>query len=132
MRRYLTERLRDPGSNRALCSAPPPPVVGGGDDDDVDWMAHGLLSSDDGSIVARGVDASLVVGVVVTVGGRRGGGQGGSQNSWQGRGGRVSRPEGTRRVGRGSARAGGEEGGSGGVWARDGVPRAGGELWSGG
>ena len=76
MRRYLTERLRDPGSNRALCSAPPPPVVGGGDDDDVDWMAHGLLSSDDGSIVARGVDASLVVGVVVTVGGRRGGGAG--------------------------------------------------------
>jgi hypothetical protein len=54
----------------------PPPVVGGGDDDDVDWMAHGLLSSDDGSIVARGVDALLVVGVVVAVGGRRGVGAG--------------------------------------------------------
>ena len=43
MRRYLTERLRDPGSDRELCSAPlPPPVVGGVDDDDVDWVAHGL------------------------------------------------------------------------------------------
>ena len=51
MRRYLTERLRDPGSNRALCSAPPS-VVGGGDDDYVDWVARGLLSSDNGSIVA--------------------------------------------------------------------------------
>jgi hypothetical protein len=53
VRRYLTERLRDPGSDRALCSAtPPPPVVGGGDDDDVEWVACGLLSSDDESIVA--------------------------------------------------------------------------------
>jgi hypothetical protein len=50
MWRYLTERLCDLGSNRALCSAPPS-VVGGGDDDDVDWVARGLLSSDDGSNV---------------------------------------------------------------------------------
>ena len=50
MWRYLTERLCDLGSNRALCSAPPS-VVGGGDDDDVDWVARGVLSSDDGSNV---------------------------------------------------------------------------------
>ena len=45
-------RLRDPGSDRALCSAPPPPVVGCGDDNDVDWVARGLFSSNDGSIMA--------------------------------------------------------------------------------
>ena len=43
VRRYLTEWLRDPRSDRALCSAPLlPPVVGGVDDDDVDWVARGL------------------------------------------------------------------------------------------
>jgi hypothetical protein len=53
-RRYPTERLHDPGSDRAQCSAPlpPPPVVGGGDDNDVDWVARGLSSSGGGSIVA--------------------------------------------------------------------------------
>ncbi len=59
VRRYLTERLCDPGSNKALCSAPPPPVVGGGDEDDVDRVARGLLSSDDGSIVALTLRWSL-------------------------------------------------------------------------
>ena len=46
VRRYLTERLRDPGSDRALCSSvfctPPLLVVGGVDDNDVDWVARGL------------------------------------------------------------------------------------------
>jgi hypothetical protein len=67
VRRYLTERLRDPGSDRTLCSAPlppSPPVVGSGDDDDVDWVARGLSSSGDGSIVAsmlRWSSASLLL-----------------------------------------------------------------------
>ena len=53
MRRYLTERLRDPGSDRGQCSAPlPPPRVGGEDNKDVDWVARGLLSSGNRSIVA--------------------------------------------------------------------------------
>ncbi len=37
----------------------PPPVVGGGDDDGVDWVARGLLSSDNGSIVALTLRWSL-------------------------------------------------------------------------
>ena len=82
-RRYPTERLHDPGSDRAQCSAPlPPPVVGGGNNEDVDWVARGLSSSGSGSIVAstlRGSPASLLPS-----GGGGGGGQGGSRNSWQG------------------------------------------------
>ena len=86
VRRYLTERPRDPGSDRALCSAPLPPpplwVVGGVDDNDMDWVARGLSSSGDGSIVVstlRWLSTSLSL-----LGGDRGGGQGGSWNSWQG------------------------------------------------
>jgi hypothetical protein len=53
VRRYPTERLHDPGSDRALCSAPsPPPALDGGDDDDADWVARGLTSSGDRSLVA--------------------------------------------------------------------------------
>ena len=60
MRRYLTKRLRDPGGDRAQCSAPlPPPVVGSGDDDDVDWVARGPSSSGGGSIVALALRWSL-------------------------------------------------------------------------
>ena len=47
MRRYPTKRLHDLGSDRALCSAPLPP-----DDDDVEWVARGLTSSGDGSLMA--------------------------------------------------------------------------------
>jgi len=60
VRRYLTEQLRDPGSDRAQCSAPlPPPVVGGGDDANVDWVARGLSSSCDRSIVTSMLRRSL-------------------------------------------------------------------------
>jgi hypothetical protein len=53
MRRYPTERLHNPGSDRALCSAPlPPPALDGGDDDNADWVARGLTSSGDGSLMA--------------------------------------------------------------------------------
>ena len=53
VRRYLTKRLHDPGSNRALCSAPlPPPALDSGDNDDADWVADGLTSSGDGSLLA--------------------------------------------------------------------------------
>ena len=61
---------------------PPLPVVGGVDDDDVDWVARGLSSSGDGSIVASTLGWSLAL--LSPSGGDRGGGQGGSQNSWQG------------------------------------------------
>ena len=74
MQRHLADQLCDPGSDRALCSAPlPPPVLGGGDNDDLDWVARVLSSSGDGSIVALMLRWSLVVGAVVAVGGRRGG-----------------------------------------------------------
>jgi hypothetical protein len=53
VRRYPSERLHDPGSDRALCSPPlPAPTLDGGDDDDTDWMARGLTSSGDGFLVA--------------------------------------------------------------------------------
>jgi hypothetical protein len=42
-----------------FCTPPPPPVVGGGDDNDVDWVARGLSSSGDGSIVASTLRWSL-------------------------------------------------------------------------
>ena len=50
VRRYPSERLHDPGSDRALCSAPlHAPALDGGDDDDAEWEA-GSLS--DGSLMA--------------------------------------------------------------------------------
>jgi len=53
VRRYPSERLHNPGSDRALCSAPlPAPALDGGDDDDTDWVARGLTSSGDGFLVA--------------------------------------------------------------------------------
>ena len=54
----------------------PHPVVGGVDDDDVDWVARGLSSSGNGSIVALTLRAALGVGVVVAIRGRRGEGAG--------------------------------------------------------
>ena len=75
VRRHLTERLRDPGSDRVFCAPPSPPrrVLGGGDDDNADWVARGLSSSENGSIVAstlRWSSASLLPS-----GGDRGGGE---------------------------------------------------------
>ena len=75
MRRHLTERLRDPGSDRVFCAPPSPPrrVLGGGDNDNADWVARGLSSSENGSIVAsmlRWSSASLLPS-----GGDRGGGE---------------------------------------------------------
>ena len=55
--------------------------MGGGDDDDVDWVARGLLSSDNRSIMALMLRWSLAS---LSPSGGDGGGQGGSQNSWQG------------------------------------------------
>ena len=53
VQRYSTKRLHDPESNRALCSAPlPPPTLDSGDVDDADWVARGLTSSSDGSLLA--------------------------------------------------------------------------------
>jgi hypothetical protein len=53
VRRYPSERLHNPGSDRALCSAPfPAPALDGRDDDNTDWVAHGLTSSSDGFLVA--------------------------------------------------------------------------------
>jgi len=90
--RYPTERLHDPRSDRAQCSAPlPPPRCGwwrrrrrglGGLRPVVLWWR-----------VHRGVDAAPVVGVIVAVGGkRRGGGREarvipgrGEENEYRGR-----------------------------------------------
>ena len=46
----------------ALPPAPPaPPALGGGDDDDADWVARGLSSSGDGSLVASTLRWSLAL-----------------------------------------------------------------------
>ena len=37
---------------RCVLRPPPPPALGGRDDDDADWVARGLSSSGDGSLVA--------------------------------------------------------------------------------
>ena len=54
MRRYPSERLHNPGSDRVLlCSAPlPAPALDGRDDEDMDWVARGLTSSGNGFLVA--------------------------------------------------------------------------------
>ena len=52
-----------PGATGCSAPLPPPPVLGGGDDDNADWVARGLSSSDNGSIVAstlRWSSASLL------------------------------------------------------------------------
>ena len=62
-----------PGATGCSAPLPPPPVLGGGDDDNADWVARGLSSSDNGSIVAstlRWSSASLLPS-----GGDRGGGE---------------------------------------------------------
>jgi len=67
VRRHLTKQLRDPGSDRVICA---PPC---GDDDNADWVACGLTSSENGSIVASTLcwsSASLLPS-----GGDRGGGK---------------------------------------------------------
>ena len=48
VQRHLTERLRDPGSDRVFCAPPSPPrrVLGGGDDNNTDLVARGLSSSE--------------------------------------------------------------------------------------
>ncbi len=54
VQRHLTKRLRDPGSDRVFYAPPSQPwhVLGGGDDDNAVWVARGLSSSENGSIVA--------------------------------------------------------------------------------
>jgi len=132
VRRYLTEQLHDPGSDRALCSAPlPPPTLDGGDDDDADWVARGLTSSGDGSLVASTLRWSAVL--LSPWGGEGGGGGeeacgisgGGEEDKDQGREIQGGVDEAQRRR---------EEEGSGSVGGRDpyGVPGAGGKLGRGG
>jgi hypothetical protein len=62
-----------PGATGCSAPLPPPPVLGGGDNDNADWVARGLSSSDNGSIVAstlRWSSASFLPS-----GGDRGGGE---------------------------------------------------------
>ena len=56
-----------------LHPSPPSPIVGGGDDNDVDWVARGLLSSGDGSIVTSTLRWSSAL--VLPSEGDRGGGR---------------------------------------------------------
>jgi hypothetical protein len=112
-----------------LHSSPPSPIVGGGDDQ------RGLGGPRPVVLRRRvhcGIDAALVVGVFVAVGGRQGGGRvargipgRGEEEKYRGR--KVQ--GGVEEAQRGQEE---EEGGSGGGWARDGVPGAGGELGRGG
>jgi len=72
--RYPSEQLHDPGSDRALCSAPlPAPTLDGGDDEDVDWVARGLTSSGDGFLVASTL--SWLAALLSPGGGEGGGGR---------------------------------------------------------
>jgi hypothetical protein len=132
VRRHLTERLGDPGSDRVFCAPPSPPrcVLGGGDDDNADWVARSLSSSENGSIVAltlRWSSASLLPS-----GGDRGGGEKAHGSPGRGeedkyRGWKVQGG-----VDEAQRRREEEEGESVSGRKRDGVPGAGDELWRGG
>ena len=113
--------------DRALCSAPPP-VVGGVDDTDVDWVARGLLSSNDGSIVVLTCLHLCRRWEEMGGGGREARGIPGRGEEDKYRGRKVQ----CRVVDKAQCGRDEEEGGSGGGWARDGVPGAGGELGRGG
>jgi hypothetical protein len=73
VRRHLTERLHDPGSNRVFCAPPSPPGAF--------WEA-GMMTTWTGwpaacrpqTTVPSWFDTALVVGIVDAVGGRQGGG----------------------------------------------------------
>ena len=124
MRRHLTKQLRDPGSDRVICA---PPC---GDDDNADWVACGLTSSENGSIVASTLcwsSASLLPS-----GGDRGGGEKARGSPGRGeedkyRGWKVQGG-----VDEAQRRREEEEDESVGGRDRDGVPGAGGELGRGG
>jgi len=75
VRWQLTKRLHDPGNIRVFCAPPSPPqrVLGGGDDDNADWVARGLSSSEEGSIVASMLGWSSAS--LLPSGGDRGGGE---------------------------------------------------------
>ena len=122
-----------PGATgRCVLHPSPPPVVGGGDDDDVDWVARGLSSSGDGSIVASTLRWSLAS--LSLLGGDRGGGRDRKACGIPGRGEEDEYRGWKVQGGVDEAQCGREEeeGSSGGGWARDGVPGAGGELRRGG
>ena len=128
MRRYPSERLYDPGSNRVLCSVPlPAPALDSGDDDDADWVARGLTFSGNGLLVASTLRWSAAL--LSPWGGEGGGGSeeacgipgGGEEDKdqgWEVQGG-VDEAQGRREE---------EVGG----WDPYGVPRVGGELGRGG
>ena len=134
MRRYPSERLHDPGSDRALCSVPlPAPALDGGDDDDTDWVARGLTSSGDGSLLASASTLHWSAALLLPWGGEGrgsgeeacripGGGEEDKDRGWEVQGGVDE------------AQRGREEEGGGSVGGRDPheVPGVGGELGRGG
>jgi hypothetical protein len=132
VRRYPTERLHDPGSDRALCSATlPPPALNGRDDDEAGWVARGLTSSGDWSLVALTLRWSSAL---LSPWGGEGGG--GGEEACEIPGGGEEDEDRGREVQGGvdEAQRGREEEGGGSVGGRDpyGVPGAGGELGGGG
>jgi len=132
VRRHLTERLRDPGSDSLFCAPPSPPrrVLGGGDDDNADWVARGLSSSENGSIVAltlRWSSASLLQSAGDRGGGEKARGSPGRGEEDKYRGWKVQGG-----IDKAQRRREEAEGESIGGRDRDGVPEAGGELGRGG
>jgi len=132
VRRHLTKRLCDPGSNRVFCVLPSPPrrILGGGHNDNADWVARGLSSSENGSIVASTLHWSLAS--LLPSGGDRGGGEKAHGSPGRGeeddyRGWKVQGG-----VDEAQHRREEEEGESIGGRDRDGVPGTGGELGCGG
>ena len=114
VRRYLTERLRDPGCVKAQCSVLLPPRCGR-------WRRRRRGLGGPRPVVLRqrvhcGVNAAPVIGVVVAIGGRQGGGEAhgvpgrGEEDKYQGRKVQCGVDEAQRRREE-------EEGGSVGGWA---------------
>jgi hypothetical protein len=129
VRRHLTKQLHDPGSYKALCSAPPPHSGRQG------RQQRGLGLGGLPPVVLRrqvhhGIDAALVVNIVVAIGGRRGGARRKEAHGIPGRGEEDEYRGRKVQCGVDEAQCGWEEeeGKSIGSRARDRVPGAGCEL----
>ena len=132
MRRHLTERLRDPGSDRVFCAPPSPPrrVLGGRDDNNADWVAFCLSSSENGSIVASTL--LWLLASLLPLGGDRRGGEKAHGSPGRGEKDKYRGLKVQGGVDEAQCRRDEEEDESVGGWVSDGVPGLGGKLRRGG